>query len=299
MTVQSRSLLRRSALGIAVIGVLGLTLNACAGPRLLSNVDALSGGGSGVSAVASGVTYGNHAQKLDVYAPKGTPTNARLPVVLFIHGGSWRDGDRGGYAFAGKAFAREGFVSVVIDYRKVPEVRFPDFMVDAAEAVAWTESNIAAYGGDPTKIIIAGHSAGAHIAVLLTLDPTYLRSAGVADGAIKGAIGLAGPYDFYPFTSEAAVAAFAGADPALTQPITYARGDAPPLLLLHGDADDVVLPRNSTALAAKVTEAGGQVVVKPYAGVGHVGIVQALSPIWNGKAPVLTDAANFVRATVP
>lgn len=290
------SLLRRSVLGIAVIGALALTLNACAGPRLLSNVDALSGGGSGVKTAAAGVAYGNHEQKLDIYAPKGTAATARLPVVLFIHGGSWRDGDRGGYAFAGKAFAREGFVSVVIDYRKVPEVRFPDFMVDAAEAVAWTRGNIAAYGGDPDKLFIAGHSAGAHIALLLTLDPTYLRSAGVPDGALKGAIGLAGPYDFYPFTSEAAEAAFAGAYPAMTQPITYARGDAPPMLLLHGDADDVVLPRNSAVLATTVTGKGGVAVVKTYPGVGHVSIVQALSPLWNDKAPVLSDAATFVRA---
>ncbi len=290
------SLLRRSVLGIAIVGALAFTLNACAGPRLLSNVDALSGGGSGVKTAAAGVPYGNHAQKMDVYAPKGTAATAKLPVVVFIHGGSWRDGDRGGYAFAGKAFAREGFVSVVIDYRKVPEVRFPDFMVDAAEAVAWTRGNIAAYGGDPSKLFIAGHSAGAHIGLLLTLDPTYLRSAGVPDGSLKGAIGLAGPYDFYPFTSDAAVQAFAGADPAMTQPITYANGAAPPLLMLHGDADDIVLPRNSTALAAKVNGAGGRAEVRSYAGVGHVGIVQSLSPLWKGKAPVLTDAANFVRA---
>jgi acetyl esterase/lipase len=156
-------------------------------------------------------------------------------------------------------------------------------------------ANIANHGGDPARIGVIGHSAGAHIALLLSLD----RRWGVADH-IKAAVGLAGPYDFRPFEPGGAAEAALGNAPDLadTQPIHFARPDAPPLLLLHGDADETVKPRNSLALAKAITDQGGRATAKLYPGIGHIGILLALSKPFRGKAPVLVDASNFLLAAL-
>ncbi len=269
-------------------------LLSCSGPGFLSGLDRLSGGGAGVGRVASSIDYGSHGQKLDIYRPDDAG-NALLPVVIFVHGGSWRDGTRGGYAFVGRSLARQGFIGLVIDYRKLPEHKFPDFHYDVAEAVRWAVDNVEDYGGSADNIFVAGHSAGAHIAMLAALDPRYLKSVGLDQSAIAGIIGIAGPYDFYPFTVEAARAAFAGADPALTQPVNFARADAPPILLLHGLDDETVLPKNSESLAAAIEKAGGEAELALYPGVGHVGAITSLSPLLGGKDEIMSDMARFIR----
>jgi len=150
---------------------------------------------------------------------------------MFIHGGSWRNGRKDDYGFAGAALAALGFLTAIPNYRLAPEVRFPTFIEDCAAALRWVQDNAAAYGGDPSRIVIAGRSAGAYNTMMLALDPRYLMGAGVDASAVKGVVGLAGPYDFYPFDVAATQDAFAGApDPTLTQPIYFARADAPPLL---------------------------------------------------------------------
>jgi len=166
---------------------------------------------------------------------------------------------------------------------------------DGAAAVAWAAANVARFGGDPARLTIAGHSAGAHIAAMLALDPRWLRAAGARP--VAAAVGLAGPYDFHPFTSTAAIAAFAAApDPLSTQPIAFARGDAPPMLLATGDVDTVVRPRNSVRLAEALGAAGAPVSLRRYPGVTHSGILRALSRPFRSLAPVLGDAAAFLLA---
>ena len=275
--------------------LLFFALSACSGPAFLSGVDRIAGGGNGVSRVAEGVVYGDHGQRLDVYAPRAAMEGGEaLPVIIFVHGGSWENGSRGGYAFAGRGLARLGAVAVVIDYRKLPDHRFPDFVVDTAEAVAWTSANAGQYGGDAKRVFLAGHSAGAHIAMLAALDPRYLAEAGAAPDALTGVIGISGPYDFYPFTVDSARRAFAGADPETTQPINYARGDAPPILLLHGEADEVVLPRNSIDLARAIEAAGGEATLRLYPGLGHAEAITALTPLFDGKADIKGAIAVFL-----
>jgi acetyl esterase/lipase len=228
---------------------------------------------------------------LDVYAPPGA---VGLPVIVFIYGGSWNSGSKNDYAFAGAALASSGFVSVIPDYRLVPQVRFPDFVEDCAAAVRWAADHAAEYGGDASRIVLVGHSAGAYNVMMLALDAHYLRDAGVDASAVRGAIGLAGPYDFLPFDVNATRDAFGAApDSALTQPVHFARADAPPLLLLWGEADTTVGQRNLRGLDAAIRATGGRVETKTYPGVDHVGIMLALSRPLRGRAPTLADVTAF------
>ena len=234
--------------------------------------------------------------KLDVYRP--TCPDPTRGVVVFLYGGDWQNGTRGDYAFAGQAIASRGFVAVVPDYRKYPAVTFPAFVQDAALAVRWAHDHAADYGGDPHRVYLMGHSAGAHIAAMLTLDGEYLAAVGLDRSAVRGTVGMSGPYDFVPPVDDRAAFGMARTDthpdPRI-EPIHFVDGHAPPMLLLQGDADTVVAPDNATHLAAAITRAGGQVSVIRYPGRGHEGVVLALSWPFRWLDPVLDDAARFVR----
>ena len=271
------------------------TLAGC-GPATLSTLDGAARLGGGPARVASAVPYGDHPhQRLDVYAPS-RPADTRRPVVVFFYGGAWSSGSRGAYAFAGRAYAGEGFVAVVPDYRLVPEVRFPAFVEDGAAALRWVRDNIARYGGDPARVTVAGHSAGAHIAALLALDPRWLRGAGVAPDFVRAGALMAGPYDFLPFDDARSLAAFGGwPRPAETQPITYARGDAPPLWLATGTTDTTVRPRNSEELVARLRAAGASPTLKLYPGRGHADLVIGLARPLRGRVSTLADSAAYLR----
>ena len=182
-------------------------------------------------------------------------------------------------------------------YRLGEAGKFPAFMEDAAAAIRWTHANIARYGGDPQRLVLAGHSAGAHIVELAALDPRWLGDLSKPGGAVKGVIGLAGPADFLPFTpGESPDRAMGHVRPIeQTQPIHFARADAPPLWLAHGDADTTVRIGNSTRLATAVTDAGGQAEVKTYPGVDHAGTVTPLSLYYRDTIPLLDDAVGFAR----
>jgi acetyl esterase/lipase len=217
-------------------------------------------------------------------------------VVIFYYGGGWAHGDRGAYAFAARALASQGFVVVVPDYRKVPAVRFPAFVQDAAQAVKWTRDHIAGYGGDPGRIAVAGHSAGAYNAVMLAVDPRWLRAEGVDPGVIRAAIGLCGPYDFYPFTKKRSRDAMQGvADPMMTQPVHFARADAAPLLLVSAGNDVQVGAHNAVNLTARMRALGGRVTHIDHPGLSHESVVMALSKPFRGKAPVLDESVAFLN----
>ena len=243
--------------------------------------------------VASDVAYGEGPRrKLDVYAPLNA-VKRPMPVIVFIYGGSWANGTREGYHFAARALAAQGFLTVVPDYRLVPEVHFPGFIEDCAEAVRWTRARAHDYGGDPDRIVLVGHSAGAYNAAMLALDPKFL---GRDRAAIKGFAGLAGPYDFLPFDGAITTTTFGKwPKPDETQPIHYADASAPPMLLLHGGEDDTVWPKNSINLDRKLRSAGASSELKVYPGLGHVGIVTALAKPFRDKAPVLSDVTAFAR----
>lgn len=242
--------------------------------------------------IAEGVAYGDgNRQALDIFVGDRDDQSLR-PVVVFFYGGSWNSGTREGYEFAGRALAAQGFVAVVPDYRLVPQVHFPAFVQDGADAVGWVRRNIADYGGDPDRIVLMGHSAGAHIGAMLANDPQWL---GEDRDALRGFVGLAGPYDFAPFDTAASIAAFGDwPDVAQTQPVSFAGESSPPALLLTGAQDTTVKPRNSEALAAALTAAGTQVQMVSYPGIDHTDILIALALPLRGRAPVLDDASGFI-----
>jgi acetyl esterase/lipase len=286
---------------LAVIGIIGFVAAAAlwfylvSGPAKLSQIDWLMGGGSGVEQAADGIAFGDHGQTLDVWRPRRS-AGSKLPVVVFFYGGGWHDGTRQGYAFAGRALAAQGFVVVIPDYRKVPNVRFPAFVADGAEATRWVRDHIDDYGGDHTRMAVMGHSAGAYIAAMLALDGRYLMATCADPHLIKAAVGLSGPYDFYPFTADSAQAAFGQfPDPAETQPIHYARADAPPMLLVTSSKDVTVKPRNAIALRDKLKALGARVDFRNYPGLKHEEVAMALSKPFRAKAPVLADSVAFIK----
>lgn len=286
---------RRWLLG-AGVAIGAVALSGCSRLGLLNGLNDVTPGDGGTAREAMGIAFGSDPrQMLDIYAPRDA---RHAPVLVFFYGGSWNSGRRQDYAFAGRAFAAQGFVTVVADYRLVPQVHYPAFVQDGAAAVAWARANIAQYGGDPARIGVTGHSAGAYIAMMLALDPRWLAAAG-APGAVKAVAGLAGPYDFYPFDpgGAAEIAFSTAADPRETQPIAHVgnapRGSVPPALLQTGDEDVTVKPRNVTALAAALQAAGAEVETRVYPGIGHIGLILAVSKPFRGKAPALADAAAF------
>jgi acetyl esterase/lipase len=237
--------------------------------------------------------YGEAArQTLDLYIP--TSSAAPKPVVVFFYGGNWDSGEKATYRFVGAALAARGFVVVVPDYRIYPEVRYPGFLEDAAAATRWTFATIGAYGGDPARVSLMGHSAGGYIALMLALDPEWL---GNARQGVRSAVGLAGPYDFLPLTDPTLQTIFgASPDLALTQPITYADATAPPVLLATGRLDSTVSPGNVTRLAARLRAAGGTVRTEYYTLLGHITLIGALGEPLQHVTPVLDDVTEFLAS---
>ena len=290
---------RRITIALVLLIVVGFGSAAAvtSPPGILSFLDKVLGGSSGVDRVGKDLAFGTHGQTLDVWRPTGPV--AQRPVVIFWYGGGWAKGNRRAYGFAARAFVKAGFVVVVPDYRKVPQIRFPAMLQDGADAVKWTRDHVAEFGGDPARIVLSGHSAGAYTVAMLTLDERWLNAVGVDPRIVKAAAPLCGPYDFYPWTSDRAREAFKGvADPAMTQPITFARADAPPMLLITGSADTTVRPRNAINLAARLKALGAPVTLKNYPGQTHEGVVMALSVPFRGRAPVLADSVAFLKAAL-
>jgi acetyl esterase/lipase len=289
---------------IALAGT-GIWFFRLGGPGQLDLADRWYWGGEGrkQGLFETNIHYGpdgDPKQRYDVYHPVATGWNGaqcgnrKYPVLIFFHGGSWRDGDKDSYGFVGRAFAERGFYVVIADYRKAPKAHFPDFVNDAARVIADIRKT-PRQCADPSKLFLMGHSAGAHIAMLAALDKQWLAAEGLDSAIISGVVGLAGPYDFYPFTSEAAKDALGNwPEPAETQPINYARQDAPPLLLLHGNRDETVRPRNSQMLAMAVHDAGGKARVMIYDGIDHAEIIMAVARPFRKKAPVIDDAVHFM-----
>lgn len=289
-----------------LIGLLALLLLLAGGvaaakvspPMWLSVLDGFSGGGRGTMRAGDGIAFGTHGQRLDVWRMRDGGLDRR-PVVIFYYGGGWVKGTRGAYAFAARAYAAQGFVVVVPDYRKVPGVRFPAFVEDAADAVRWTRDHVAEFGGDPDRIALAGHSAGAYAVAMLALDPRWLSAVGLPRNTVKAAVGLSGPYDFYPFTSKRSIDAFKGvADPRMTQPIAFARADAPPMMLVTSSADTTVRPGNAINLAAALRAKGARVELRNHAGLSHEDVVVALSKPFRDRASVLPDSVAFLNGAM-
>ena len=247
------------------------------------------------------IAYGSDPrQKLDIYAPLNALSNP-APIVVFFYGGSWNEGERKDYLFVGEALASRGVVTVIADYRLYPQVRYPDFLTDCASAVAWARREITAYGGDPTRIFVMGHSAGAYNAAMLALDPRWLAAQGMTPDMLKGWIGLAGPYDFLPIENPDAKPVFNHPHyPEGSQPIDYASHATLPVFLGVAVTDHLVNPeRNTHQMAAKLRAAGVAVNMKIYSRVKHATLIGTFAWPLSWLAPVAADVADFVLAKNP
>ena len=240
-------------------------------------------------------SYGNHPdQTLYVYKPK--LSNGALPSLIFVHGGSWSEGNAADYEFVGRAFAAKGFLTFVINYRKHPENPYPSFVQDVASAVAWVTKSASRFGGDGEKIFLVGHSAGAYNIALAVLDESYMKAANVDQKIIKGVATMAGPFDFLPLDSPATIRTFGSAKNLQdTQPINFARVDAPPFLILNGSTDITVYPRNAASLFKHLNDVGAKAKRIEYQNISHVGILLDLAKPLRSNAPVLEDVTVFFK----
>ncbi len=296
MTTRKRWVLLAVALLLAATGGLFVVRQALA-------VSSVAGLYSGLVAdrgvvVERGIAFGPLARdRLDIYRPAAGDRGG--PIAMFIYGGGWRSGDRATYGFVGAALAARGITTVIADYRLFPEVRFPAFIEDAARAYAWISANLASGGGQRRPIVLIGHSAGAYIAAMLALDERYLAAAGVAERP-AGLVGLAGPYAFDPTTFPTTQEIFKPATSANdARPVALVRPGALRTLLMHGLTDETVQLYNTRELASALQAVGADVRKIEYAGIGHMGLVLAISRPFRWRAPVLREIAEFVRSAEP
>lgn len=243
--------------------------------------------------VVKDVAYGEGPRhKLDIYVPDGL--SAPAPILIFLHGGSWQFGDKDQYRALGWAFASKGIVTVVANYRLYPPHGFPLFVEDGARVFEHVRDHAPEFGGDPNRIFLSGHSAGAHIAAMLAANGDYLRAAGADPSQIRGVIGIAGPYDFLPLKDPALIALFGGANVPETQPIHFVDGKCAPMLLAHGRDDTTVGAGNSKRLAQKLQSFGSEVVVRYYHNTGHIGILLSLAPGFRKRTTLYEDMLAFI-----
>lgn len=264
-------------------GCSGLAYAVANAPTLFGNYDR-----------STNHAYGDDAaQRLDVYSPKQA-TNR--PVVIFWHGGSWTSGRRGLYRFVGAALAERGFVTVLPDYRLFPQAKFPLFLQDGARAIAWVQQHAQQFGGDPHRIVLMGHSAGAHEAAFLAYDRQLLLQAGANPQWIVGFVGLSGPYALVP-DSEVLNTIFASPyQEADWQPVRFVTPRAPPTFLAHGMADDVVSIQHAEKLRDVLLANHVRVETEFYPGKGHSDTAAALSIPARGRAPVLDQSVRFIES---
>ena len=280
---------RFSRYAIALIACLS---SACSPIKVLNSLVPANG-----YELVSAVRYGANArQKLDIYLPKSANQSTTLKkVIIFYYGGNWDSGERADYKFAAEALVSHGYIVVIPDYRVYPEVLFPGFMADPVSAAKWVKANIKKYNGDANKVFLAGHSAGAHIAVMMAINPEYLAVASLKPNDFVGVIGLAGPYDFLPLTSERLKVIFgAEAQRWKSQPINFVDGKNPPLFLAIGTKDNTVWPRNSINLTKKIKENNGLVEMHEFAGYGHIDMVAKLAKPLRGNGDLLKSVITFI-----
>lgn len=244
------------------------------------------------------VPYGREARHtLDIYLPEKA-IDRPTPVVVFFYGGAWQRGRKEDYRFVGEAIASQGYIGVVANYRLYNEVSFPAFVEDSAEAVAWVHRHIAEAGGDPQNLFLAGHSAGAYNAMMLTLDPRYLRAVGGSATWIRGTIGLSGPYHFLPVEEKIITQIFSTAPEKETQPVLLLNGKRrsyPPVFLATGGNDIWVVPANTDKLAKALAAQGSIVETHVYPDLDHADVALALAHGFHRVGPVLHDAADFIE----
>ena len=240
------------------------------------------------------------APRLDVYSPAEGEGH---PVLIFVHGGSWQDYDKELFAPVAQRLLPEGMVVVIPDYTLHPGADYEQMTREVAAAISWTLENAAQYGGDPHRVVVSGHSAGAHLSALALLDPRFLEGLGHSSDEICAWIGLSGPYDIqaeYDYwvakgsTPEVMVEVMGGqGNFNRASPVSHVRPDLPPSLIIHGDEDETVPATISMAFHEALQAAGAHSTLTIYDGAGHSDYLFAA--LTDEHARVVSDIAEFVH----
>ena len=217
------------------------------------------------------------SRRLDVYAPADGKDH---PVLVWIHGGGWRQGDKSGVQHKPQAFVEKGFVFVSVNYRFVPQVTVKEMTGDIAKAIKWVHDNAKEYGGSPDTIFVAGHSAGAHLAALVCTDDCYLKAEKLSLSNITGCIPVdTAAYDIPSKVKNAGLlrpsmnaSPFGDneADQKQLSPVTHVAKDKgiPPFLILHvADRPDSTAQSQAFAKALMAADVPAKVV--PGEGKNH------------------------------
>jgi len=234
--------------------------------------------------------------KLDVYAPIDAP--GKRAVVVFVHGGGWQMGDKKQHYFVGHTFAKLGYVCVLPNYRLYPEVTFPSFVEDAAEAVKWVRENISDHGGDPDQIFLMGHSAGGHLVSMISAHEKYLGfEKGTRPEWLRGVMPIAGVYAWKPASAPRYARPFgkAGNDTNVCMAIGGTNGDEPPFLLIHGMKDKVVPVPESTRYELALKAQKIEVETAFYKDLDHMTIIAQLGSNRSKKLDVLERITAFIE----
>ncbi len=233
--------------------------------------------------------------RLDLFVPEGLND---APVLIFVHGGGWTSGDKNLYSFIGRAFAEQGFVTAVINYRLSPQVQHPAHIEDVARAFVWVYRNISRYGGNPEKIFVMGHSAGGHLIALLALDEKYLKAQGLTLAAIKGAIPISGIYDvtIEPPAPANVYRIVFGTDPQVRRdasPITHAGPNKPPFLIMYAQFDFPGFDAQARQLLSLLREYGNEAALVEIPNRDHVTII---FNVGEPNDPTTQEILKFLRS---
>ena len=239
-----------------------------------------------------GLDYPHDKDKLDVLMPVGA-TNA--PVIVFFHGGALQSGNKRTGALLASTLVAQGIGVVTANYRLSPGVMHPAHMEDATAAFVWTKRHISEYGGDPERVFVGGHSAGAYLAALMSLDPSYLKAQGMALSAIRGAVPVS-PFLYVEETARDRPKTVWGTDETawLKASVTpYIGAGKPPMRLIYADGDEDWRRAQNERLKTELSNAGSQVDTVEIADRTHGSIMSKMGD--KGDA-AMKQIAAFIEA---
>ena len=244
--------------------------------------------------VKKNLAYGSEAwQKLDIYYPRHTDKVS--PTIVFYYGGSWRRGSKDDYAFVANRFTREGYVVIIPDYVKYPNDVYPAFVEDAAVVTHWISLHAKDHAIDNSRLYLMGHSAGAHIGMMLLVDDRFLKQYELDPSIYRGFIGISGPYDFVPGSNRYRDIFGPEERYPLMQATNYIDGSEPPMFLLTAGLDWLVADSNTEKVSKAMERAGGHVQTKAYPGLGHMTIIGSLSDSLPIGSNVTSDILAFMN----
>jgi acetyl esterase/lipase len=227
--------------------------------------------------------------KLDVYVPKGKKD---FPVLFFVHGGSWRTGNKGLYAALGNSFAGAGVGVVIVNYRLSPKVKHPAHIEDVAKAFAWTCENVGKYGGKADQVFACGHSAGGHLVSLMATDPSWLKAEKRTPADIRGVVAISGVYSID--TEFPLFANVFGKNPEVCKaasPLTHVAGKHPPFLIAYADSDFASLDKMAIDLDAALKKCASPTTLVKLADRNHYTIILMLI---DAADPLHKAVAEFI-----